>query len=66
MRGAVVDKLSDPRLRCAPAHFKNMRLVLDITFCGDRASPSFAAHCGHVNQSCEDFVRNDFQVFDEA
>lgn len=46
---------------CEPEHFKNMKLVFDITFCGDRAGgTTFDAHCGHMvneNETCIDFVR---------
>ena len=50
-----------PPENCEPEHFKNMKLVFDITFCGDRAGgTTFDAHCGHMvneNETCIDFVR---------
>lgn len=31
---------------CHPNHFKNMKLVFDITFCGDLGEPTYKFHCG--------------------
>ena len=46
---------------CTADHFKNMKLVFDITFCGDLGSPTFNDHCGakvgHGN--CDAFVRQE-------
>jgi len=60
----------DLQENCEPEHFKNMKLVFDITFCGDRAGgTTFDAHCGHMvneNETCIDFVRTNFSAFDEA
>ena len=44
---------------CTADHFKNMKLVFDITFCGDLGSPTFHEHCGAKvgHNNCEAFVR---------
>jgi len=43
---------------CEPRHFTNMRLVFDISFCGDLGDPTFADSCGatHRNMTCQEFV----------
>jgi len=48
---------------CTAAHFKNMRMVFDTTFCGDYAGASFNTYCGWTHMQCEAYVRskpNDF------
>ena len=49
---------------CTKSHFKNMKLVFDITFCGDLGSPTFHEHCGAKaakagHSNCEAFVRQE-------
>ena len=46
---------------CAKSHFKNMKLVFDITFCGDLGSPTFHEHCGAKagHSNCDAFVRQE-------
>eukprot|EP00435_Cladocopium_sp_Y103_P024388 s340_g6.t1 len=60
---------------CHPDHFKNMKLVFDITFCGDLGEPTFRDHCGRKGfgerkqrtyTSCVDMVRKEFSAFDET
>lgn len=48
----------DPAV-CSAQHFANMRLVFDITFCGDLAGTTFLRDCPEVGaqMSCPDFVR---------
>lgn len=45
---------------CDPAHFQQMRLVFDTTFCGDMGGPTFAGSCPQQAAQglrCEEFVR---------
>lgn len=55
---------------CPQRFFRNMRLVFDITFCGDLAGSSFSRMCGLrpeiVNQTCEEFVEKHPYYFTEA
>jgi len=59
---------------CQPNHFKNMKLVFDITFCGDLGEPTFKQHCGKKRfgqlqrkyKGCVDMVRDEFSAFDET
>ncbi|CAJ1403047.1 unnamed protein product [Effrenium voratum] len=51
---------------CTAAHFKNMRMVFDTTFCGDYAGGSFAAYCGWTQMQCEDYVRTKPEAFSQA
>eukprot|EP00425_Heterocapsa_triquetra_P044184 CAMPEP_0195074622 /NCGR_PEP_ID=MMETSP0448-20130528/17685_1 /TAXON_ID=66468 /ORGANISM="Heterocapsa triquestra, Strain CCMP 448" /LENGTH=522 /DNA_ID=CAMNT_0040106901 /DNA_START=16 /DNA_END=1584 /DNA_ORIENTATION=- len=56
----------DPR-RCPAAHFHNMRLVFDLTFCGDLAEPTFAQYCGAPhNMTCREFVAEHPENMTEA
>jgi len=43
---------------CPRSHFRNMRLVFDLTFCGDLGNAFFHRDCGAIaqNMSCRDFV----------
>jgi len=43
---------------CSPRHFVNMRLVFDITFCGDLGGPTFQSDCPDVamEMGCPEFV----------
>eukprot|EP00438_Fugacium_kawagutii_P002998 Skav233477 [mRNA] locus=scaffold1310:5924:14162:+ [translate_table: standard] len=53
--------------KCTAAHFKNMRMVFDTTFCGDYAGASFNSFCGWTHMECADYVRskpNDFRLLD--
>lgn len=55
---------------CDPSHFVNMRLVLDLTFCGDLATATFAEPfgCPEVAKfaSCEELVAKHPEFFAEA
>lgn len=47
----------DPAV-CSPKHFVNMKLVFDITFCGDLAGPTFDTECPEMAaEKCPDFAR---------
>jgi len=43
---------------CDPRHFANMRLVFDITLCGDLGNPTFAQFCPEAaaHLSCQELV----------
>jgi len=48
----------DP-ITCPASHFQNMRIVLDLTLCGDYGEATFKDSCPEVladNLSCKDFV----------
>merc|ERR1712066_973033 len=47
----------DPSV-CPATHFKNMRLVFDLTFCGDLGNPTFAQSCPSAasQMKCEDWI----------
>jgi len=82
----VIKKMPNPELwgqpefyfslkdECHPTHFKNMKLVFDITFCGDLGEPTFRDNCGkkgfgskqRTYKSCVDMVRKEFSAFDET
>jgi hypothetical protein len=53
---------------CPSSHFKNMRLVLDITFCGDLGEPTYKHMCPELakEHSCRDLVMNHPEAFAEA
>ncbi|CAK9070210.1 unnamed protein product [Durusdinium trenchii] len=51
---------------CTAAHFKNMRMVFDTTFCGDYAGASFNGYCGWTHMQCEDYVRSKPSAFSSA
>jgi len=54
---------------CDPAHFQQMRLVFDTTFCGDMGDPTFANSCPDKavqGLRCQDFVRMHPEEFTEA
>mmetsp|Transcript_100649 Transcript_100649/g.290765 ORF Transcript_100649/g.290765 Transcript_100649/m.290765 type:complete len:584 (-) Transcript_100649:32-1783(-) len=53
---------------CNKDHFKNMRLVFDITFCGDLGAPTFAESCPEIanKMTCEEFVYRSPESFTEA
>jgi len=59
-------ELSDEH--CSKDHFKNMRLVFDITFCGDLGVPTFAQGCPEVarRMTCEEWVDKHPEEFKEA
>lgn len=54
--------------RCDPSHFANMRLVFDITFCGDLGEPTFASSCPEQAQSmtCRQLVARHPEFMKEA
>merc|ERR1719284_374179 len=45
---------------CPASHFKNMRLIFDLTLCGELGSPTFMANCPEFGASmtCEEFIDN--------
>lgn len=53
---------------CPPSHFANMRLVFDITFCGDLGGATFERDCPEVaaSMSCPEFVRKHPESMGEA
>lgn len=53
---------------CSPRHFVNMRLVFDLTFCGDLGGPTFAKYCPDFAErmTCEEFVENNPEAMREA
>eukprot|EP00933_Yihiella_yeosuensis_P082549 TRINITY_DN9646_c0_g1_i1.p1 TRINITY_DN9646_c0_g1~~TRINITY_DN9646_c0_g1_i1.p1 ORF type:complete len:455 (-),score=96.92 TRINITY_DN9646_c0_g1_i1:28-1320(-) len=54
---------------CHKNHFKNMRLIFDLTFCGDFAGATWGDKCPHLAKTykkCEDFVRKEPQAFKDA
>jgi len=50
----------DPRV-CSAEHFQNLRLVIDITLCGDFAASTFGDDCPVPAElvTCEDYIRSD-------
>jgi len=57
----------DPRV-CSADHFQNMRLVIDITLCGDFASSSFSDDCPVPSElmTCQEFIRSDPETVSRA
>ena len=57
---------------CPPSHFSNMKLVFDLTFCGDWDGATYPQNCAdeiQANQwptTCEDFVANYPEEFEGA
>jgi hypothetical protein len=53
---------------CPSKHFHNMRLVFDLTLCGDLGDPKFDAMCPEVAKlmSCRDFVERHPEQMKEA
>merc|ERR1719245_2098094 len=51
---------------CSKHHFKNMRLVFDLTFCGDWGEPSFAGMCSEHSMGCQEFVAKHPEEMSEA
>ena len=53
---------------CPAEHFKNMRMVFDLTFCGDLGGPTFAASCPEhaAKMTCQEFVAMHPEAFREA
>merc|ERR1739844_688055 len=47
----------DPSV-CPASHFSNMRLVFDLTFCGDLGNPTFSKRCPTeaARMRCDEFV----------
>lgn len=43
---------------CPPRRFRNMRLVFDLTFCGEAANSSYARSCPEaaLHESCTDYI----------
>mmetsp|Transcript_38441 Transcript_38441/g.108726 ORF Transcript_38441/g.108726 Transcript_38441/m.108726 type:complete len:442 (-) Transcript_38441:30-1355(-) len=53
--------------KCQPGHFKDMRVVFDLTFCGELAGPLFAASCPEAaGMTCEEFVAQHPENMTEA
>ncbi|KAI9357897.1 putative endo-1,3(4)-beta-glucanase, partial [Zopfochytrium polystomum] len=53
---------------CSPDHFRDMQIVVDLTFCGDWAGPTYGPGCtgGYGDAACQNFVINNPQSFKEA
>ena len=58
---------------CAPSHFRNLRLVVNLAFCGAVAGTKFHLDCPRLStrpqrtvQDCEAYVRGDAAAMDEA
>jgi len=53
---------------CSAEHFQNLRLVIDITLCGDFASASFGDDCPVPAQfmTCEEYIRSDPETVSRA
>jgi len=51
---------------CAPQHFKNMRLVFDLTFCGDLGNAVWNLRCPGLKMTCDEFVAKHPQNMTEA
>jgi hypothetical protein len=53
---------------CSTSHFVNMRLVIDITFCGDLGFPTYKERCpGYAGEmSCEELVSQRPELMQEA
>lgn len=53
---------------CNASHFKNMRLVIDTTFCGDLGDPFFSAMCPDVSKdtTCSEYVSQHPEAMHEA
>mmetsp|Transcript_72316 Transcript_72316/g.223444 ORF Transcript_72316/g.223444 Transcript_72316/m.223444 type:complete len:525 (+) Transcript_72316:224-1798(+) len=56
--GAPFSQFTLLRSACPSSHFKNMRLVFDITLCGDLGNPTFKEFCPveASRMTCEDLV----------
>lgn len=66
--GAAYSQFSLADEVCPRSHFKNMRLVIDITFCGDLGKATYEEFCPEVakEHSCRDLVMNHPETFSEA
>lgn len=68
--GAPFSRFTLDDQACHASHFANMRLVIDLTFCGDLGSPTFSEPYGCPAianaMSCEDFVNNHPGEFADA
>jgi len=53
---------------CSARHFKNMRLVFDLTLCGELGDATFPAKCPDIaaSMSCRDFVERHPERMQEA
>lgn len=51
---------------CSSGHFHNMRMVFDVTFCGDYAGGTFHSSCPEIQMSCAEYVRSKPSAFSEA
>jgi hypothetical protein len=51
---------------CAPNNFKDQRLVINLTFCGDWAGAVFAQQCSWTRRSCVDYIRDPSTNLGEA
>jgi len=58
----------DP-VSCPASHFRDMRIVLDLTFCGDFGESLFAESCPEIkaaNLTCDEYVRKHPDKMKEA
>jgi len=53
---------------CHQSHFQNMRLIFDLTFCGDLADATFSHHCPVIGKlmTCNEFVAKHPEYMKEA
>lgn len=50
---------------CTPSHFRQNKIIFDLTFCGDWAGATFGAACPGLG-ACIDYVRDNPLAFTEA
>lgn len=57
----------DPAV-CSPSHFVNMRLVFDITLCGDLGEATYHDECPEIasRMSCPEYVRRHPETMQDA
>lgn len=51
---------------CTKKHFAHMRLVFDLTFCGDLGGATFARGCPGYNMTCSEYVARNPRELAEA
>ncbi|CAK4011390.1 concanavalin A-like lectin glucanase domain-containing [Lecanosticta acicola] len=65
--GAPLTQLYGPQGCDIPSHFNAHSIVFDTTFCGDWAGAVWGStSCAAAASSCNDFVANNPQAFDQA
>jgi hypothetical protein len=51
---------------CGSASFMNMRIIINLTFCGDWAGDANSYNIYNCPSTCEDFVKNKPSAFSKA